>query len=129
MDAVPADLAARGARAALAARVRRGDVSPRELVEAALERIEALDGPLNAVVALRAEEALAEAAALGAARGAGPLAGLPLLVKDLASCAGMRTTYGSPWFADRAPDTVDDAAVARLRAAGAVVVGRTNVPA
>jgi Asp-tRNA(Asn)/Glu-tRNA(Gln) amidotransferase A subunit family amidase len=129
MDAIPADLAARGPRAALAARVRRGDVSPRELVEAALTRIAALDGPLNAVVALRAEQALAEAAALGTDRTAGPLAGLPLLVKDLASCAGMRTTYGSPWFADRAPDAVDDAAVARLRAAGAVVVGRTNVPA
>jgi Asp-tRNA(Asn)/Glu-tRNA(Gln) amidotransferase A subunit family amidase len=126
MEAIPPDLLTRGARAALAASVHAGEVSPRELVAAALARIEALDGPLNAVVALRAEEALAEAE--GAPR-TGALAGLPLLVKDLASCAGMVTTYGSPWFVDRAPDTVDDAAVARLRAAGAIVVGRTNVPA
>ncbi|HEV7752431.1 MAG TPA: amidase [Baekduia sp.] len=126
MEAIPQDLSSRGARAAVAASVSRGEVSPRELVAEALARIEALDGPLNAVVALRAEEALAEASR---APRTGALAGLPLLVKDLASCAGMVTTYGSPWFADRAPDVVDDAAVARLRAAGAIVVGRTNVPA
>jgi len=131
MEPLDPDLAARGARAALAADVREGRVSARELVAEALQRIEERDGPLNAVCALRAEEALAEAeAAVGAGRaGSGPLAGLPLLVKDLASCAGMVTTLGSPWFADRAPDAVDDAAVARLRAAGAIVVGRTNVPA
>jgi Asp-tRNA(Asn)/Glu-tRNA(Gln) amidotransferase A subunit family amidase len=126
METLEPDLAARGARAALAADVREGRVSARELVAAALARIEARDGPLNAVVALRAEEALAEAAVAPAL---GALAGLPLLVKDLASCAGMVTTYGSPWFAGREPDAVDDAAVARLRAAGAIVVGRTNVPA
>jgi Asp-tRNA(Asn)/Glu-tRNA(Gln) amidotransferase A subunit family amidase len=118
------DLGGRGARAALAADVRAGRVSARELVEAALARIEA--SSLNAVCALRAEEALAEAE--GSVPD-GPLAGLPLLVKDLASCAGMVTTYGSPWFADRAPDEVDDVVVARLRAAGAIVVGRSNVPA
>jgi Asp-tRNA(Asn)/Glu-tRNA(Gln) amidotransferase A subunit family amidase len=118
------DLGGRGARAALAAEVRAGRVSARELVEAALARIEA--SSLNAVCAPRAEEALRNADALVAD---GPLAGLPLLVKDLASCAGMVTTYGSPWFADRAPDAVDDVVVARLRAAGAIVVGRSNVPA
>ena len=126
MEAIPTDLSSRGVRAALAASVRAGEVSPRELVAAALARIETVGAPLNAVIALRAEEALAEA---DGAPTDGPLAGLPLLVKDLASCAGMVTTYGSPWFADRAPDAVDDAAVARLRAAGAIVVGRTNVPA
>jgi Asp-tRNA(Asn)/Glu-tRNA(Gln) amidotransferase A subunit family amidase len=126
MEPLPPDLAARGARAALADDVREGRVSARELVEEALARIEARDGPLNAVCALRAEEAVAEAAVAPAL---GPLAGLPLLVKDLASCAGMVTTYGSPWFAGRAPDAVDDVAVARLRGAGAIVVGRSNVPA
>jgi Asp-tRNA(Asn)/Glu-tRNA(Gln) amidotransferase A subunit family amidase len=126
MEPLAPDLAQRGARAALAADVREGLVSARELVEAALVRIGERDGPLNAVCALRAEEALAEAAVAPAL---GALAGLPLLVKDLASCAGMVTTYGSAWFADRAPDAVDDAAVARLRAAGAIVVGRSNVPA
>jgi Asp-tRNA(Asn)/Glu-tRNA(Gln) amidotransferase A subunit family amidase len=101
MEAIPPDLSSRGARAALAASVSRGEVSPPELVAEALARIEALDGPLNAVVARRAEEALVEASS---APRTGPLAGLPLLVKDLASCARMVTTYGSPWFADRAPD-------------------------
>ena len=75
---------------------------------------------------VRAEEALAEAAAHPRT---GALAGLPLLVKDMARCAGMRTTMGSPLFADAPPDTVDDIVVARLRAAGAIVVGRSNSPA
>lgn len=110
----------------LSAAVRAGEVSPTELVERSLRRIEAANPTLNAVVALRAEEALAEAAEH---RCTGPLAGLPLLVKDLARCAGMRTTLGSTLFADAAPDEVDDIAVARLRAAGAIVVGRTNSPA
>jgi Asp-tRNA(Asn)/Glu-tRNA(Gln) amidotransferase A subunit family amidase len=120
------DLTQQGTRAALAGAVRRGEVSPRELVQEALERIERHDGALNAVCALRAEEALAEA---DAAPRDGVLSGLPLLVKDLARCRGMRTTSGSPWFADAPVDEVDDAAVGRLRAAGAIVVGRTNVPA
>jgi Asp-tRNA(Asn)/Glu-tRNA(Gln) amidotransferase A subunit family amidase len=119
------------ARATLAADVRERRVSARESVQEALDRIAAHDPALNAVCALRAEQALAEADAIDAGDGApaGPLAGLPLLVKDLASCAGMVTTYGSPWFADRDPDVVDDVVVARLRAAGAIVVGRSNVPA
>ncbi len=110
----------------LAAAVRDGSVSPTELVERSLRRIEASNDDLNAVVALRAEEALAEAAAHPRT---GPLAGLPLLVKDMARCAGMRTTMGSPLYADAPVDEVDDIVVARLRAAGAIVVGRTNSPA
>jgi Asp-tRNA(Asn)/Glu-tRNA(Gln) amidotransferase A subunit family amidase len=112
--------------AELAAAVRDGRVDPVDLVEESLRRIEAGDGPLNAVVALRAEEARAEAAAHPRI---GVLAGLPLLVKDLARCKGMRTTSGSPLFADAPPDEEDDIAVARLRKAGAIVVGRTNTPA
>jgi Asp-tRNA(Asn)/Glu-tRNA(Gln) amidotransferase A subunit family amidase len=110
----------------LAAAVRDGSVSPTDLVEESLRRIEASHDELNAVVALRAEEALAEAAAHPRT---GALAGLPLLVKDMARCKGMRTTFGSTLYADAPPDTVDDTAVARLRAAGAIVVGRTNSPA
>lgn len=113
-------------RAALAAAVREGRVDPVTLVEESLRRIEAHNGLLNAVTALRAEGALAEAAA-SPRRGA--LAGLPLLVKDLARCQGMVTTMGSTLFADAPPDDVDDVVVARLKAAGAIVIGRTNSPA
>ena len=113
-------------RSELAAAVRAGDVSPRALVEAALRRIDKANPELNAVVTLRADEAIAEA---DAHPRTGPLAGLPLLVKDLAKTVGMRTTYGSAWYADAEPDTVDDIAVARLKNAGAIVSGKTNTPA
>jgi Asp-tRNA(Asn)/Glu-tRNA(Gln) amidotransferase A subunit family amidase len=113
-------------RSALAAAVRDGRITPRRLVEEALRRIERDNPALNAVVALRADEALAEA---DAHPRKGPLAGLPLLVKDLARTAGLRTTFGSPLYADAAPDTGDDLHVARLKEAGAIVVGKTNSPA
>jgi Asp-tRNA(Asn)/Glu-tRNA(Gln) amidotransferase A subunit family amidase len=113
-------------RAELAAAVRDGRVTPRRLVEDALARIAEHDAELNAVVALRADEALAEA---DAHPRTGPLAGLPLLVKDLARTVGLTTTFGSPWYADAPPDTVDDLVVTRLKAAGAIVVGKTNSPA
>ncbi len=113
-------------RAALAAAVREGRVDPVALVEESLRRIETHNGRLNAVTALRSEEALAEAAA---SPRTGALAGLPLLVKDLARCRGMVTTFGSTLFADAPPDDIDDVVVARLKAAGAIVVGRTNSPA
>lgn len=112
--------------AELVAAIRERRVSARELVEMAYERIEKHDGALNAVVALRdRNEALAEAdpVSLG-----GPLAGLPLLVKDNHDVAGMRTTYGSALFADAAPAEGDALVVERLRAAGAIVVGKTNLP-
>lgn len=112
--------------AELAGAVQDGQVSPVELVEESLRRIEKSSATLNAVTALRAEEALAEAADHPRT---GPLAGLPLLVKDMARCKGMRTTMGSPLYADAPPDTVDDIVVARLKEAGAIVVGRTNSPA
>ncbi len=97
-----------------------------------LERIERLDPRLNAVVALRAEEALADAGAIDerAARGEdpGPLAGVPLLVKDMEDVAGMRTTFGSLVYEDARPAGADGLIPGRLRAAGAVVVGKTNLP-
>jgi Asp-tRNA(Asn)/Glu-tRNA(Gln) amidotransferase A subunit family amidase len=112
----------------LAARVRAGGASATELVASSLDRIEARDHDLHAVVALRAEEALADAAEADAGAHTGPLAGLPLLVKDIEDVAGMRTTHGSVVHADAAPAAEDSLVVARLRAAGAIVVGKTNTP-
>jgi Asp-tRNA(Asn)/Glu-tRNA(Gln) amidotransferase A subunit family amidase len=116
----------------LAANVRSRQIGAHELVTRSLLRIEALDPDLGAVVALRAEEALDEARGLDAllAEGheAGPLAGLPLLVKDMTDVAGMRTTFGSLVFAGAPAATTDAVVVARLRAAGAIVVGKTNLP-
>jgi aspartyl-tRNA(Asn)/glutamyl-tRNA(Gln) amidotransferase subunit A len=111
--------------------VRASELSPLEVVDAALARIEALDPRVNAFTELRADLARAEARALGEriARGddPGPLAGLPIGVKDLEDVAGMRTTYGSVPFRDRVARR-DSVQVARLRAAGAIVVGKTNTP-
>jgi Asp-tRNA(Asn)/Glu-tRNA(Gln) amidotransferase A subunit family amidase len=119
--------------AELAAAVRERRASSEELVRTSLDRIDRLDGPINAVVALRADEALAEARALDERTASrteelGPLAGLPLLVKDNEDVAGMRTTYGSLLFADAPPADADALAVARLRSAGGIVVGKTNLP-
>jgi Asp-tRNA(Asn)/Glu-tRNA(Gln) amidotransferase A subunit family amidase len=112
--------------------LRDGEVSARGLVERSLRLIEAGDGRLGAVVALRAEEALAEAAEADRARAAGdpvgPLAGLPVLVKDLEDVAGMVTTRGSLLHADDPPAAADGLVPGRLRAAGAVVVGKSNLP-
>ena len=113
-------------RAELAAAVREGRITPRQLVEESLRRIEKANGDLNAVVALRADDALAEA---DDHPRTGPLAGLPLLVKDLARTVGLPTTFGSHLYADAPPDDVDDLFVSRLKAAGAIVVGKTNTPA
>jgi Asp-tRNA(Asn)/Glu-tRNA(Gln) amidotransferase A subunit family amidase len=117
---------------ALAAAVGSRRIAARELVRRSLERIEALDPDINAVVALRAEEALDDASGLDAliASGgeAGPLAGLPLLVKDMTDVAGMPTTFGSLVFEAAPAATTDAVVVSRLRAAGAIVVGKTNLP-
>jgi Asp-tRNA(Asn)/Glu-tRNA(Gln) amidotransferase A subunit family amidase len=116
----------------LASAVTAGRVSAVELAQRALDRIERLDPLLNAVVALRAEQALAEAAALDArrARGelVGPLAGVPFLVKDNMDLAGLPTTQGSLLLADAPPAISDGLTPARLRAAGAIPLGKTNVP-
>jgi Asp-tRNA(Asn)/Glu-tRNA(Gln) amidotransferase A subunit family amidase len=116
----------------LADAVRTRRVSSRQLVERTLERISRLDGELNAVVALRADLALAEAGALDALVAAGghpgPLAGIPVLVKDLEDVVGMRTTQGSALFADAPLAAQDGLTPSRLRAAGAIVVGKTNLP-
>jgi len=118
--------------AELARAVRTRRVAARELVALALDRIERLDGELGSVVALRAEEALAEAAALdervAAGEDPGPLAGVPFLVKDIEDLAGMPTTWGSRLFEDAPPATRDGLVPRRLRAAGAIPIGKTNTP-
>ncbi|MFN0283340.1 MAG: amidase family protein, partial [Kineosporiaceae bacterium] len=114
-----------------AALLRSRQLSARELLAAHRLRVEALDGVVNAVVTRTWERAEAEAAGCDedAARGdwRGPLHGLVLAHKDLNDTAGIRTTYGSPVFADHVPD-VDHPVVARLVAAGVVTIGKTNTP-
>lgn len=118
--------------AELARRVRQRELSAHEVVAASLERIETMNPALNAFVAVDAERALEQAKAVDqlVATGGdpGPLAGVPIGVKDSEDAAGYRTTMGSKLFASAPPAVHDSALVARLRAAGAVVVGKTNLP-
>jgi aspartyl-tRNA(Asn)/glutamyl-tRNA(Gln) amidotransferase subunit A len=110
----------------LARRLRAGELGPREAVELYLSRIEALDGELNAYITVRAEEALAEAAALEHGSERGPLWGVPIAVKDVIDVAGTRTTAASRVLADNVPAR-DSTVVARLRAAGAILLGKLNL--
>ena len=115
----------------LADDVHSGVRSARDLVELSHSRIRA-DDVLNAVVAQREDEARADADAIDRAiaqgKDPGPLSGLPLLVKDNEDVRGIRTTMGSRWYLDRPPADADSLIVRRLRRAGAIVVGKTNVP-
>lgn len=116
--------------AEMARAVARREVSSRELVEAALQRIDET-AHFNAFLTLCPERALDEANRVDAAPARDPqqvLRGVPIAVKDLHDTEGVRTTYGSLRFADHVPER-DCAVVARLRAAGAIVVGKTNTPA
>jgi aspartyl-tRNA(Asn)/glutamyl-tRNA(Gln) amidotransferase subunit A len=112
--------------------VRSKEVSARELTQAALARIERLNPIYNAFVATDGDRALDDAEAIDAriAEGGdpGPLAGIPIGVKDLQNARGYVTTYGSALHADDAPASADDPFVARMRAAGCVIVGKTNTP-
>jgi aspartyl-tRNA(Asn)/glutamyl-tRNA(Gln) amidotransferase subunit A len=107
--------------ATLVVRLRAGELSPREAVEAYLARIDARRD-LNAYISVRAEEALAEAEATPR----GPLYGAPVAVKDVIDVAGTRTTAASAILRDAAPAERDAAVVARLRDAGAIVLGKLN---
>ncbi len=113
----------------LARRITVGEMSARSAVETALARIAALDDALCAFCTVTADQARREAEAvdrrIAAGEAVGPLAGVPFAVKDLISTAGVRTTFGSPLYADNVPDE-DDIVVERLRAAGAIMVGKTN---
>ena len=115
---------------ALAEAIRRRDLSSRELLDHYLARVDALNGPLNAVVTLDPDGArrAADAADAALARGddVGPLHGVPMTVKDTYQTAGMRTTCGLPAW-DHVPEH-DAEAVRRLRGAGAVIFGKTNTP-
>ncbi|MDI2029155.1 amidase [Saccharopolyspora sp. TS4A08] len=115
----------------LAALLRAREVSAREVMRAHLDRIERLNPKVNAVVSLDPEGALAGAAAaderLASGAAVGPLHGLPMAHKDTHDTAGLRTTYGSPLLADNVP-AQDELVVERLKAAGAVTMGKTNVP-
>jgi len=106
-------------------------VSPLEAMQALLARIDAVNPRINAIVTLVREEALAGArratAALKRSATLGPLHGVPVAIKDVTLTKGIRTTFGSTLFADHVPD-VDALSVERLRAAGAIIVGKTNTP-
>jgi amidase len=115
----------------LVARMRRKEVSAREVMAAHLARIERVNPKVNAIVTLVADRALADAARADqlAARGGplGMLHGLPVAHKDLVDTAGIRTTHGSPFFRDHVPER-DALIVARTTAAGAITCGKTNTP-
>jgi amidase len=103
-------------------------VSPSEVMAAHLAQIAAVNGAVNAVISLRDPDALiAEARAADDAPATGWLHGLPMAVKDLCATKGLRTTYGSPLFADFVP-AKDDLLAARIRGAGAIFIGKTNTP-
>lgn len=114
-----------------AAAVRAREVSPTELVEHSLARIEALDAGLGAFVTVTADRARAAAARADRAVLDGadlpPLHGVPTAIKDLNNTAGVRTTFGSRVLAEFVPD-VDDAVVTKLAAAGTISLGKTNTP-
>jgi aspartyl-tRNA(Asn)/glutamyl-tRNA(Gln) amidotransferase subunit A len=115
----------------LANLIRNRELSPVDLIDATLRRIEAVNPSVNAFVALRSDEALKEAGAMAeniaAGKDPGPLAGIPIGVKDLEDTCGMVTSFGSIPFKDNLVER-DSIQVARLKAAGAIVVGKTNTP-
>jgi len=123
----PCDLSAVEARRLIGA----GDLSPVDLLESCIARIEAVNPAINAVVAKDYVRARRDArAAENAVRDGNdlpPLHGLPMGIKDLNATEGLRTTWGSLLHADHVPDA-DEALVARLRRAGAIIVGKTNTP-
>jgi amidase len=132
MDAKTADEAlTRKPAVELAAMMRSRAVGPVEVLEAHLAAIARINPKLNAIVTLAAESAHAAAqraeAAIMAGERLGPLHGLPIGVKDVTHTAGIRTSFGSPLFADFVPDE-DAEVVRRLKAAGAIALAKTNTP-
>lgn len=112
----------------LSALIASGEVRPSEVMEAHLVRVAAVNPAINAIVsAPDPDRLMAEARAADDAPRKGWLHGLPVAVKDLLPVRGMRTTFGSPVFADFVPEH-DALIVARMRAAGAIITGKTNTP-
>jgi amidase len=115
----------------LASRIRRKDVSAREVIAAHLARIERINPRVNAIITLVADRAMRDAARadeeMAGGRTLGALHGLPVAHKDLVDTAGIRTTRGSRFYRDHVP-AADALIVTRIRAAGAITVGKTNTP-
>jgi aspartyl-tRNA(Asn)/glutamyl-tRNA(Gln) amidotransferase subunit A len=115
----------------LGARIASKDVSPVEATRAVLARAERLQGELNCFITLCGDEAMARAREaerqVMAGERLGPLHGIPLTVKDIVNTKGVRTTFGAVPYKDNVPDH-DAVAVARLRAAGAILIGKTTTP-
>jgi amidase len=112
--------------------IHRRQTSARSVIEAYLSRIERLNPSINAIVSIRdADQLLAEASAcdaeLAEGRSRGWMHGMPIAIKDLCEVRGIRCTYGSPIFADFVPEK-DEVSVERIRAAGAIIIGKTNTP-
>jgi amidase len=119
-----------GSATETARRVLARETSPVEVIEAALARVAEVNPQLNAIVTLN-PRALDDARALerriANGEAVGPLAGVPVGIKDVTQVAGLRTTFGSPLYADHVPSG-DAVVVQRLRAAGAIILGKTNTP-
>ena len=118
----------------LSAAIRARDVSCREVMQATLARIDAVNPTYNAIVSLRERDALLREADAHDARlhgtganGVGCMHGLPVAIKDVVPTAGIRTTFGSPLLRDHVP-TEDALIVQRMKAAGCIVIGKTNTP-
>jgi amidase len=109
--------------------IREGEFSCVDAVSASLERIEALDERYKAFLTVVPDAALEEAEradrAMSRGEAVGPLHGLPVALKDIVETEGIRTTYGSTLFRGHVPDA-DDLVAARLKDAGAIIVGKTN---
>jgi aspartyl-tRNA(Asn)/glutamyl-tRNA(Gln) amidotransferase subunit A len=122
----------RSSVAELATQVQAGELAARELVGHALSEIDRLNPSINAFCAVDGDRAMADAAHIdeqvAAGEQVGPLAGIPIGVKDLHDVVGHVTTFGSALHVGDAPATTDAVLVARLKAAGCVVVGKTNTP-
>ena len=111
----------------LADLIKSGQVSSREVVQAHLDRIEEVNASVNAVTVTLADEALAAADEADRVRGTGPFHGVPFTIKENIDCVGSPTTQGVPALADALPE-VDAPIVARMKAAGAIPLARTNLP-
>src|SRR5881392_3961048 len=107
--------------------MRASQVSATEVMKAFIAQVERVNPKVNAIVTFLPEQALKAAKAVDRRKSSAPLAGLPIAYKDLVATKGIRTTYGSPIYADHVP-TEDHLLVERLSAAGAITLGKTNTP-
>ncbi|MCS5635682.1 MAG: amidase [Myxococcota bacterium] len=112
---------------ALAEAIRKREVSSREVVQAHLDRIEAVNGRLNAITVVLADSALAAADEADRSEPRGPLHGVPFTIKENIDCVGSATTQGVPSLAENMP-SMDAPVVERMKAAGAIPLARTNLP-